>query len=109
MKQIKVLREGEFAQALGYKVDSLEGVRYTELVECLGEPTWDYPSGDDKVQKEWVVKFGDEQFTIYDWKTYDVEYTMTQLKVWSIGGTSSGLEFRDALLRKLGHTNAMSL
>jgi len=109
MKQITKLECAEVVLPLGHKVGSLEVVRYTELVECLGKPTWDYPSGDDKVQKEWVVMFGDKQFTIYDWKTYDAEYTMTHLQKWSIGGTSSSLEFSDALLRKLGHTNAMSL
>lgn len=101
MKEIKVLREGEFTQPLGHKVGSLEGVRYEDLVGLLGEPTFDYPSDDDKVQKEWVLKFGDKQFTIYDWKTYDVEYTMNELDVWSVGGTENPLEFISTLQEDL--------
>jgi hypothetical protein len=101
MKQITKLQESEIFKPLGYKVGSLEGVRYEDLVGLLGEPTWDTPSGDDKVQKEWVVKFGDKQFTIYDWKTYDVEYTMNELEVWSVGGTEPAFEFISTLQEDL--------
>ena len=102
MNKIIKLQESQIFKPLGHKVESLNGVRYKELVEVLGQPTYDYPSGDDKVQKEWVVKFGDKQFTIYDWKTYDAGYTMNELDVWSVGGTENPLAFKYALLQKLG-------
>ena len=72
-----------------YKVGMLRGVTYRNLVELLGEPTFDEPSGDDKVQKEWVIEYGNEIFTVYDWKTYDVDYTVNELDSWSIGGKGS--------------------
>jgi len=77
-----------------YKVGSLSNIRYNDLVEILGSPTITDPSGDDKVQKEWVVEFEDKIFTIYDWKTYSVFETMNTLETWSIGGNSysGGLE-----------------
>lgn len=69
---------------------------YQDLVDAFGEPTFPEPSGDDKVQKEWVFK--DSQgniFTIYDWKTYDVHTTMTRLEVWHIGGKRFAGDFID--------------
>ena len=72
-----------------YKVGSLSGVRYNDLVSVLGLPTFDEPSGDDKVQKEWVIEYNGGIFTVYDWKTFDEEYTMNELDVWSIGGKSN--------------------
>jgi hypothetical protein len=101
MAKIKKLNADEITKPLGYKVGSLEGVTYGELVELLGEPTWDTASGDDKVQKEWVVKFGDKQFTIYDWKTYDQDYTINSLTQWIIGGTEPSYQFEDALYKEL--------
>jgi hypothetical protein len=42
-----------------------------ELTAVLGKPTHDTPSGDDKVQKEWVCETSEGKvFTIYDWKEY---------------------------------------
>ena len=68
-----------------FKIGDLKGLYYRDLVEKLGEPTV-IGSGDDKVQYEWIMKFEDQIFTIYDWKTYDVEYTEYELTTWSIGG-----------------------
>ncbi len=68
-----------------YKIGSLDGIYYRDLVEKLGEPTVT-GSGDDKVQYEWIMEFEDQIFTIYDWKTYDAEYTEQELTTWSIGG-----------------------
>ena len=52
--------------------------RYSDLVEIFGEPTYDTPSGDNKVSTEWNMKFIDEtensreiEATIYDWKECD--------------------------------------
>ena len=71
-----------------YKIGSLNGIYYRDLVEKLGEPTV-IGSGDDKVQYEWIMKFEGEIFTIYDWKTYDAEYTKYELDTWSIGGNEN--------------------
>ena len=96
MEKLIVYKEGE-APSIGgtYKVGSIDGVNYDQLWNFLGEPTIDGPSGDDKTQVEWVVEFNDELFTIYDWKTYDRNYTKNSLTTWSIGGTSSGLDLSD--------------
>lgn len=66
--------------------DSLKNVTFHKLVEVLGSPTFEEPSGDDKIQKEWV--FVDQKgngFTLYDWKTYDEDYTVNKLTEWNIG------------------------
>ena len=74
---------------------------YKQLVSVLGEPTFSTPSGDDKTQVEWVVKFGKSYFTIYDWKTYDREYTMNELQVFHVGGKTDALYFINELENKL--------
>ena len=68
-------------------------VTYLELVEMFGEATLG-ESGDSKVQMEWVIEITDDegatqQFSIYDWKTYDLNYTKSKLQTWNIGGLSS--------------------
>lgn len=81
-----------------WKIGSLKGLYFRDLVNKLGEPTV-IGSGDDKVQYEWIMKFEGEIFTIYDWKTYDVEYTEQELTTWSIGGNDDSAtivnEFKD--------------
>ena len=84
---------------------SLKGyvnLTYNQLVEVLGEPTFKEESGDGKTQKEWVVEFEDEfgdtnVFTIYDWKTYNVEYTMNELDRFNVGGKAYAGHFIDYL------------
>ena len=71
-----------------WKIGSLNGIYYRDLVNKLGQPTV-IGSGDDKVQYEWIMKFEDQIFTIYDWKTYDAEYTEYELDTWSIGGNAN--------------------
>ena len=71
-----------------HKVGSLYDITYYDLVAILGEPTYKTASADDKVQKEWVLEFEGAYFTIYDWKTYDQDYTINSLTTWSIGGTA---------------------
>ena len=70
-------------------VGRLFGLMYDDLVEILGQPTFARASSDDKVQKEWVIEFNDNIYTIYDWCTYDEDYTMDNLKDWNIGGFTS--------------------
>jgi len=70
-----------------YKIGDLTGLFFRDLVEKLGEPTV-VGSGDDKVQYEWIIRYEDRIYTIYDWKTYDAEYTEYELFNWSIGGNA---------------------
>ena len=65
-----------------YKIGSLDGLYFKDLVAKLGNPSV-VGSGDDKVQYEWLMEFEGEIFTIYDWKTYDPEYTEHELTIWS--------------------------
>ena len=66
---------------------------YNQLVDVLGKPTFDEPSGDGKVQVEWVVKFKDDIFTIYDWKTYDRDYTLNNLNRFNVGSKVNAFWF----------------
>lgn len=62
------------------------GVTYNQLVEAFGPPAFNpEDSGDGKVNFEWVFKFNGEVFTLYDWKTYDVDYTTNLLTRWNVG------------------------
>jgi hypothetical protein len=70
-------------------VGRLLGFSYDDLVGILGQPTFPRASSDDKVQKEWVIEFNDNIYTIYDWCTYIEDYTMNNLKDWNIGGFTS--------------------
>ena len=71
-------------------LDYIHNVKYEKLVELLGQPTFTSPSDDEKVQVEWVVKYNGEVLTVYDWKTYDREYTLNHNKTWHIGGKDYG-------------------
>lgn len=84
-----------------HKVGSLTGYTYYELEQLLGTPVFSKASGDDKVQKEWVVQFGVDFFTIYDWKTYDADYTMNVNQEWSIGGKFNAYDLIEYLEGKL--------
>lgn len=76
MKTFKALNSQE-ADSLttGTSLKGYINATYNQLVEVLGEPAYDTPSGDGKVQVEWVVSFKGDIFTIYDWKTFSREYT----------------------------------
>lgn len=96
MKHLKVLTEKE---AIGlvtgtHKVGCLENISYNDLTDILGEPTWfeDGKNAEDKVCVEWVLRYGDSIYTIYDWKTYSLDYTQNELREWSIGGKDSARE-----------------
>ena len=73
---------------------SLQGyvkATYDEIVEALGEPTYDTPSGDGKVETEW--RWEDSEYgvvTIYDWKEFDGGATSRSGMSyrWHIGGNS---------------------
>lgn len=82
---VKVLKAEEAKINGTYLVGYLEDVNFMDLVTGLGEPTFDDPSGDDKVQVEWVCEFNGKIFTIYDWKTYDREFTEHSLTRFNVG------------------------
>ena len=79
----------------------IEGFGFEELAHVLGQPTFNEPSGDGKTQVEWVVKFGEDIFTIYDWKTYDRNFTLNELTSFHVGGNVPATFFIQALERKL--------
>lgn len=87
---MKVLNsnEADNANFQSWKVGDLTGLKYSDLIRIFGEPTYNEPSGDGKTQVEWWIKFESNYFTIYDWKTYDREYTLNELEYWSIGGST---------------------
>lgn len=106
---IEVIRDQEYAlDSINgtYKVGSLVRVSFWDLKSVLGNPTFHEESGDGKVQKEWVVEYKGNVFTIYDWKTYDERYTIEELDVWSIGGKTSAAEFEEAFYEMLNTTLA---
>ena len=84
----------------------IKGVTYRDLVEALGEPSFNEPSGDEKVQKEWIYEHNNRYFTIYDWKTFDVDYTENELTVWHVGGKSylGALGFVEQVMKKINKT-----
>ncbi len=105
MKDLKVLTSSEATGLVSgtHKVGSLMNISYNSLTNILGEPTWlGEVDVEDKVCVEWVIKYGDSIYTIYDWKTYSLEYTQNELKTWSIGGKDSASE----LLLKIQDLNS---
>ena len=103
---MKVYKKGEDSNlSTGTSLKGYVYATYQKLVECLGEPTYDTPSGDDKVQKQWVIKYAENIYTIYDWKTYDVEYTINNLDEWHIGGSSYASDFIEELEKILSYPN----
>ncbi len=92
MKKIKVLSI-ENADESGTSLKGYINATYSQLLEVLGKPTYDEPSGDDKVQVEWVVEFEGDIFTIYDWKTGSREYTENELTTFNVGGNTSAFDF----------------
>ena len=64
---------------------------YDRLIEVFGEPTYDEPSGDGKVDVEWNLEFRDGTVaTIYNWKDYDggLRCKSDEAYTWHIGGKS---------------------
>jgi len=90
---MRVLKENELKGVSGSSLKGYINCVYQDLIRVLGEPTYPEASGDNKVQKEWVVKYNGEVFTIYDWKTYDEEYTMNELDEFHVGGKTDASDF----------------
>ena len=99
----KVVNKKKALELIGgtYLVGKIVGYTYTDLVNLMGEPTFNIGSDDGKTQKEWVIVDGDSVFTIYDWKTYDEQYSMNKLIRWNVGGKGYAGEFIDKLESKL--------
>lgn len=104
----KVVNKKKALELIGgtYLVGKIVGYTYTDLVNLMGEPTFNTGSDDGKTQKEWVIVDGDNVFTIYDWKTYDEHYTMNELTMWNVGGKGYAGEFIDKLESKLNASMA---
>jgi hypothetical protein len=91
---MKVLLEDQVkGKTTGSSLKGYINCTYQDLVRVLGEPTYPEASGDNKTQKEWVVEYNGEVFTVYDWKTYDEEYTMNELDQFHIGGKTDAYDF----------------
>ena len=86
MRAIKDYNEAMDRISGTYLIGYLDNVTYNDLLHALGEPIFNEASGDDNVQFEWVVQCDYEYYTIYDWKTYDRDYSMSHLIQWNIGG-----------------------
>ena len=104
-KKLKVYEISEQVSALDktlgtYNVGTINNITYGELVEVLGDPTFPRMSDDEKVQKEWVLEYNGNVFTIYDWKTYSEQYTMEELTNWNVGGKTSAFDFIDYIEKK---------
>lgn len=80
-----------------HKIADLTNITYDDLVRNFGPPSINVPSGDDKIQVEWVFDYDGEPYTIYDWKTFDRDYTLQTLNRWSIGGLHRSDSFFEAL------------
>jgi hypothetical protein len=98
---MKVLNQEEIGNKTnGSSLKGYINITYPQLISTLGEPTYPTQSGDSKVQKEWVVEFGGTIFTIYDWKTFDEDYTMNELDEFHVGGKTDANDFIEALSDK---------
>ena len=109
--EVKVIRnEQEALDLIGgtFRVGEINRT-YRELVNGLGEPTFDTPSVDNKIQVRWVCKFKGNVYTIYDWKTYDREITEWKLNQFNVGSKNARgyevSEFVDVVRKQIDKEN----
>ena len=110
--ELEVIRDKEWAMdkmhMSSFKTYLGGAVTYQDLVDAFGEPTFEpEDSGDGKVNYEWVIYFDGSYYSIYDWKTYNPEYTRTEYTNWHVGGKTGVLEvdaFTRTVLDKIRHT-----
>ena len=74
-------------------------ISYQKLVKLFGEPKC---LDNYKTDAEWVVKFGNEIFTIYNWKNgknymKNEGIEVRNIEKWHIGGRTSANEFIEFL------------
>ena len=101
MTKLKVFDEMDAPDTSGTSLKGYVNATYDELFDLLGEPTFNEESGDGKVQVEWNVKYLDEVFTIYDWKTYNRDFTLNKLDVFNVGGKTYAGDFIEYLEKRL--------
>lgn len=87
-----------------HKIASLQNATYYDLISAFGKPTISEESADGKIQIEWVFNYNGQPFTIYDWKTFNREYTINELTVWSIGGKQRDYDFFEFLEEAIDKT-----
>ncbi len=76
---------------------------YSELLQILGQPTYDLNDGLDKTNFEWFVLFKGRIFSIYDWKC-TAAYSVQEREQWLIGAQwnlNSGSVPTDEFLQEL--------
>ena len=88
--QTKIINVMKFKVLNNYKAAMMTSycgiinICYDDLVECFGQPMG--PSGDGKVQAEWILEIEGVVCTIYDWKEdREPEYVVE----WHVGGCGS--------------------
>lgn len=83
--------------------DSLVGWTFNQLVKTFGKPTFDTPSGDGKVNFEWVFQRTSDGavFTLYDWKSGSREFAEFENKRWNVGGKTYAGEFVTDLIEQI--------
>jgi len=102
---IKDQEEARYMTSGTHLQDYINGVTYAQLVKAFGQPLYGpEDSGDGKVQFEWVFKHNGNVFTLYDWKTYDMEYTINELTRWNIGGTMYAGYFVEDIMNMINET-----
>lgn len=69
---------------------NLNNLKYSTIVEILGDPSYTGEMGIDKVQAEWCLQSEVNgklvTATLYDWKNY--ETPIEEITTWHIGGYS---------------------
>ena len=78
-KFVRLSKEEDDTSGSSLKGKLKFGIKYDDLVNMFGPPTYSNESGDGKVNFEWVIEFENEngileQYTIYDWKV-DADYS----------------------------------
>ena len=105
---VKLSKEEDDTSGSSLKGKLKYGIKYDDLVDIFGPPTYYNESGDGKVNFEWVIEFENENgiletFTIYDWKV-DPDYSIANTGAvseadewygsrWHVGGKVYAGEF----------------
>ena len=74
-----------------------------DLINAIGEPSYDGNTGVDKVNFEWAMETGEGYvFTVYDWKECRV-VDVNEIIEWHIGAKSKSISnvVKDELVKEL--------
>lgn len=91
------------ALAAGY-TGSLKGyinTNFYELIEAIGEPSFNWSNRGDKINYEWAVNYRGQIFYIYDWKADPSACKDDRNFRFHIGGQSDASAFIQALNLRL--------